>query len=91
MLRIDAHQHFWTYAADEYPWIGPGMERLAADHGLADLEAAAEPEGISGSVAVQARQSLAESRWLLELADRHRFVRGVVGWVDLRGAGLVDE
>jgi L-fuconolactonase len=91
MLRIDAHQHFWTYAADEYPWIGPGMERLAADHGPADFEAAAGPAGISGSVAVQARQSLAESRWLLELADRHRFVRGVVGWVDLRGAGLVDE
>jgi L-fuconolactonase len=91
MPRIDAHQHFWTYRADDYPWIGPGMERLAADHRPADLEAVAGPERISGSVAVQARQSLAESRWLLELADRHPFVRGVVGWVDLRGAGLADE
>ena len=91
MIRIDAHQHFWTYSAAEYPWIAPGMERLAADHLPADLEAVARPEGIAGSVAVQARQSLAESRWLLELADRHPFIRGVVGWVDLRAAGVADD
>jgi L-fuconolactonase len=91
MFRIDAHQHFWTYSAAEYPWIGPGMERLAADHLPADLEAVARPEGISGSIAVQARQSLAESRWLLELAAHDPFIRGVVGWVDLRSAGVADD
>jgi len=83
-MHIDAHQHFWNYQPREYPWIGAGMERLAKDYLPADLEAAARPCGVSGSVAVQARQSLAESRWLLELAAAHPFIRGVVGWVDLR-------
>jgi len=83
-MHIDAHQHFWNYEPREYSWIGAGMERLAKDYLPADLEAAARPCGVSGSVAVQARQSLAESRWLLELAAAHPFIRGVVGWVDLR-------
>lgn len=91
MERIDAHQHFWQYSPAEYPWIGPGMEQLARDYLPADLEAAARPHGIVGSVAVQARQSLEESRWLLDLAKRHPSIRGVVGWVDLRGDHVADE
>lgn len=83
-MRIDAHQHFWRYAPAEYPWIGAGMERIARDFLPGDLADVARPHGIGGSVAVQARQSLAETRWLLELAAADPFVRGVVGWVDLR-------
>ncbi|MFM8436314.1 MAG: amidohydrolase family protein [Planctomycetia bacterium] len=90
-MRIDAHQHFWSYSAAEYPWIGAGMERLARDYSPADLAAVAEPLGVAGSVAVQARQSLEESRWLLHLADEHPFIRGVVGWVDLRNERVAEE
>jgi L-fuconolactonase len=90
-MRIDSHQHFWHYSPEEYPWIGAGMERLARDYLPPDLEGVAGPVGVAGSVAVQARQSLAESRWLLQLADRHPFIRGVVGWVDLRSDRVADD
>lgn len=83
-MRIDAHQHFWRYAQAEYPWIGAGMERIARDFLPGDLADVARPCGFGGSIAVQARQSLVETRWLLELAAADPFVRGVVGWVDLR-------
>jgi len=83
-MQIDAHQHFWRYRPADYPWIGAGMERLAQDHLPADLAPLAAAEGIGGTVAVQARQTLAESRWLLELAAATPLIRGVVGWVDLR-------
>jgi len=83
-MNIDSHQHFWSYSAAAYPWIGAGMERLARDYLPGDLEPAAAAEGIGGTVAVQARQTLEETRWLLDLADRHPLIRGVVGWVDLR-------
>jgi L-fuconolactonase len=89
--RIDAHQHFWRYAAADYPWIGPGMDRLARDYLPADWEVAARPIGVAGSVAVQARQSLEESRWLLGLADTDPFIRGVVGWVDLRSERVAED
>ena len=90
-MRIDAHHHFWSYSAAEYPWIGKGMERLARDHLPKDLAPLTAAEGIDGTVAVQARQSLEESRWLLELAAANPLIRGVVGWVDLRSTHVVDQ
>lgn len=83
-MRVDAHQHFWAYSADNYPWIGEGMERLARDYLPADLKPLLAAKGLAGSVAVQARQSLEETRWLLALAAEHPGILGVVGWVDLR-------
>ena len=90
-MRIDAHHHVWSYSAADYPWIGKGMERLAHDHLPKDLALLAAAEGIAGTVAVQARQSLEESRWLLELADANPLIRGVVGWVDLRSTHVEDQ
>src|SRR5688572_8249570 len=82
-VLLDAHQHFWRYDAAQYPWIPPGSP-LHRDWLSADLAALQRPLGLGGSIAVQARQSLAESDWLLGLADADERIRGVVGWVDLR-------
>jgi L-fuconolactonase len=90
-MRLDAHQHFWNYSAAEYPWIGPGIERLARDYLPPDLDPLLAGEGLDGSVAVQARQSVEESRWLLALAEAHPLVKGVVGWVDLRSDRVGDD
>ena len=84
MTRIDSHQHFWRYAPDQYPWISDRMSSLRRDYLPADLKPLLDRIGFDGSIAVQARQSLEETEWLLGLADEHAFVRGVVGWVDLR-------
>ena len=80
---LDAHNHFWNYSIEDYPWINEGSP-LHRNWLPQDLEALQAPLGFSGSIAVQARQTLAESRWLLELAHRHPRIAGVVGWVDLR-------
>ena len=90
-MRIDAHQHFWNYSAAEYPWIGAGLERLARDYLPSDLEPLLAAKQIDGSVAVQARQSVEESLWLLALAKAHPLVKGVIGWVDLRSDRVGDD
>ncbi len=90
-MRIDSHQHFWKYSAQEYSWIGKGMERLAQDYLPADLEPLACAAGIGGSVAVQARQTFEETNWLLDLADRSSLIRGVVGWVDLQSDRVEEQ
>jgi L-fuconolactonase len=82
-MRLDAHQHFWSYDAAQYPWIPPGSP-LHRSWLPDDLAALQRPLGFDGSIAVQARQVIEESDWLLSLADRHETVKGVVGWVDLR-------
>jgi L-fuconolactonase len=87
-MKIDAHQHFWHYTPEEHSWIGPDMAILTKDHLPADLAPWLETAGIEGTVAVQARQTLEETQWLLELADRYPSIKGVVGWVDLRSPEL---
>lgn len=89
-MRIDSHQHFWKYSEAGYPWIGKGTP-LERDWLPADLERVAAPLGITGCVAVQARQTVEESRWLLELAAQSPFIKGVVGWVDLRSEQVAAE
>jgi len=83
MLKIDAHHHLWKFDAQEYGWIEPNMQVLRRDFLPADLHKEMNAAGMSGSVAVQARQTVEETRWLLELAGQNDFMKGVVGWVPL--------
>ncbi|MGH7575696.1 MAG: amidohydrolase family protein [Longimicrobiales bacterium] len=89
-MRIDSHQHFWIYQPETHSWIDDRMHVLRRDFLPAELETHLSQCGVAGCVAVQAAQSLEETRWLLRLADRHEFIRGVVGWVDLVAPDLLD-
>lgn len=79
---IDAHHHLWNYTKEDYPWI-PNGTPLAQDQLLPELETETEKAGVDGTVAVQARQVLEESDFLLALADQSDVIQGVVGWVPL--------
>lgn len=89
-MRIDSHQHFWRYSAEEYPWMQPEWP-IRRDYLPADLAPELSTCGLDGCVAVQARQTVEETRWLLELADANPIVRGVVGWVDLRSPRVEEQ
>ena len=92
MMRIDAHQHFWRYTADEYGWIDDSMATLRRDVLPAESAREMSAAGWNACVAVQARQTVEETRWLLALADAHPSIAGVVGWVDLQaGADAVRD
>jgi L-fuconolactonase len=91
---IDAHHHLWRYSAAEYGWIDAEMATLRRDFLPSDLKAAMASAGIDGTIAVQARQSLEETRWLLDLADASGAIRGVVGWAPIAGEdfpGVMEE
>jgi L-fucono-1,5-lactonase len=83
-VRIDAHQHFWRYDAAEYGWIDDALVELRRDCLPDEAQREMAGVGFHASVAVQARQTLDETRALLELADAHPWIAGVVGWVDLQ-------
>lgn len=85
---IDAHHHLWQYNPAEFPWISSGMQALRQDFVLSDLHAVAASAGVTGTVAVQARQSVDETSWLLDLAGQSTLIRGVVGWAPLIDAGV---
>lgn len=82
---VDAHQHFWDPDRADYPWMTDEVATLRRRFTPADLEPLLRANGVSGTVVVQARQEVAETRELLALADETPFLLGVVGWVDLAG------
>ncbi len=91
---IDAHHHLWHYTPVDYAWIGPDMAVLQRDFLPADLATlihtseAPRHSPITGSVVVQARQTLEETHWLLDLADATPLIHGVVGWLPLESPDL---
>lgn len=87
-MRIDAHQHFWRYDADAYPWMDDGMDALKRDRLPPDLRPLLDAQGIDACIAVQARADEAETDFLLALADEHDWIAATVGWIDLRADDL---
>ncbi len=82
-MRIDAHQHFWIYDPHQYEWIDESMSALRRNFLPSDLKPELDNSGIQACIAVQARQTIEETRGLLELAEQFPFIAGVIGWVDL--------
>ena len=91
---IDTHQHYWRYDAAEYAWIDGSMAALQRDFLPPDARREMAGAGVTASIAVQARQTLDETRWLLDLADECDAIRGVVGWAPIAGEdfpGVTEE
>jgi L-fuconolactonase len=82
-LTIDAHHHLWKYNDRDYVWMSGKMTALRRDFLIPELEQVMRESGVEGTIAVQARQTTEETEWLLDLATRHPFILGVVGWVPL--------
>ncbi|KAA5546621.1 amidohydrolase family protein [Adhaeribacter rhizoryzae] len=87
-MHIDAHQHFWQYSPSAYDWIDATMQPLQQDFLPEHLAPLLQQNGFSGSVAVQALQTEAETEFLLNLATQHDFIKGVVGWTDLQAVDV---
>jgi len=87
-LIIDAHHHLWKFNEADYAWMDKSMSILKKNYLPADLEKQLGGTDVVGTVVVQARQNLDETRWLLEMAGRYPFIKGVVGWFDLCSENL---
>src|SRR6185295_4697248 len=88
---IDSHQHFWQVGRFDYPWMSPELGVLYRDYLPAHLEPILQRCEVAKTILVQASNSLAETNWLLSLADSHPFIAGVVGWVDLAGTAIEQD
>lgn len=90
-MRIDAHQHFWQLAQPFCNWPTPAEDKIFADFGPDDIEPLLDAIDIDGTVLVQAAPSLAETRFLLDLAGDALFVKGVVGWIDMESSSALAD
>lgn len=87
-MVLDSHQHFWKYEPVKHEWIDDAMSVIRKDFLPQDLQKVYAENGIDGCIAVQADQTLEETDFLLDLADKNDFIKGIVGWVDLRAENI---
>lgn len=88
-MKIDAHQHFWQFDSIRDAWITEGsMSVIRRDFMPSDLLPILLKNGFDGCIAVQADQTETETHFLLDLADKNDFIKGVVGWVDIKADNL---
>ena len=89
-MVIDSHQHFWKYEPKKHSWIDNKMKVIRKDFMPSDLQNIYTKNNIDGCVAVQADQTLEETDFLLDLSSKNDFIKGVVGWADLRAENIDD-
>ena len=87
-MIIDSHQHFWKYNPNKHDWIDDDMAVIRRDFLPTDLKKVYTENKIDGCVAVQADQTLLENDFLIDLAAQNDFIKGIVGWVDLRNKNV---
>lgn len=87
-MIVDAHQHFWRFNPLRDTWITDEMAMIRRDFLPEDLAPILVANKIDACVAVQADQSEKETEFLLQCARENQFVKGVVGWTDLRSPQL---
>ncbi|HEX7366712.1 MAG TPA: amidohydrolase family protein [Pelobium sp.] len=88
MLKIDTHQHFWKYSPHQHAWISDEMAAIQRDFLPADLQPLLNEFGISACIAVQADESETDNDFLLGLAKKNDFIKGVIGWLDYLDEGI---
>ncbi|MCB0837787.1 MAG: amidohydrolase family protein [Bacteroidetes bacterium] len=90
-MILDTHQHFWHYDPVRHEWISDEMKAIRKDFLPEQLQAIYQKTGVDGCIAVQVDQTEAETHFLLDLADKHDFIKGVVGWVDLQDENIEER
>lgn len=91
MSKIDSHQHFWIFDKVNHSWISDEMAVIQRDFMPADLKPVLEEHEIDGCVLVQVDQTSEENHFQLKNAADHDFIKGVVGWVDLRADDIEEQ
>lgn len=88
MLKVDSHQHFWFFDPEKDKWITEDMEKIRSHFLPEDLKPILDQNNFAACVAVQADQTEYETQFLLDLGEKNSFIKGVVGWIDLRSPDL---
>lgn len=85
-MTIDSHQHFWSYNPEKHSWISEDMSVIRRDFTPSELHDIYVKNNVDGCVAVEADQTLRETEYLLELAELYEWIKGIVGWIDLKSS-----
>ena len=81
-MYLDSHQHFWTLSRGDYSWMTPNYSAIYKNFTPDDLIPLIAEKNVTETIIVQAADTVAETEFILDIANHNSFVKGVVGWVD---------
>ena len=90
-MYIDSHQHFWKISREDYSWMSSEYKPLYRDFNSSDLLPLINKKNITQTIIVQAADTIAETKFILDIANNNSFVSGVVGWVDFENSDVVNH
>jgi L-fuconolactonase len=90
-MYIDSHQHFWKISRGDYSWMSPDNKVLYRDFSSSDLFSIIKDKNISQTIIIQAADTVAETEFILNIANKNSFISGVVGWVDFNKSDVIFE
>jgi L-fuconolactonase len=88
---VDSHQHFWRLDRGDYGWLTQDLAPIYRDSLPEHLAPQLARARVAATIAVQAAPTVAETRFLLDLARANSFIGGVVGWADLEHANAAEN
>lgn len=89
-MRIDSHQHFWQLSRGDYGWLTSELGLIYRDFSPDDLRPILQHHKIDATILVQAAPTISETEFMLDIAHRTDFVKGVVGWADFEAKDAPD-
>ena len=91
-MIIDTHTHFYDPTRPEgVPWPDPDDDVLYRPVYPEHHRALAIPEGVTGTVVVEASTWVEDNQWILDLAENEPFIVGFVGNLDIGSADFEDN
>jgi L-fuconolactonase len=90
-MRIDSHQHFWSLQRGDYRWLNSSLGVIYRDFTPQDLKPLLANANIEKTILVQAADTLEETHYLLDIANKHDFIAGVVGWIDMLSPNACEQ
>lgn len=83
MTCIDTHIHVWNFERAAYAWLEGNTTLLNRNYLIDELTPQLSKAGVTEGVLVQAANTEEETAYMLEVAEKTDWLKGVVGWLPL--------
>jgi L-fuconolactonase len=82
-MIVDTHIHIWNFQKAYYLWLDGDTSILNCTYNIDEIETERKDLNITGGVLIQAANNFEDTDWMLEVATKTEWIKGVVGWLPL--------
>jgi L-fuconolactonase len=88
---IDTHIHVWDFDKAEYSWLKGNTTVLNRPYKIEELDGEVRKAGVTEGILIQAANNREDTEYMLEVAAKTEWIKGVVGWLPLMDPELFEK